>query len=460
MRRSFSKTVVLVAVTAALMFMGIGSVAGSLGHASSSSDVNYQPRISWVQVSPDTSIPQAVPLCNTTSTSVPTHPTIYCYSPSFMQAAYNFGPAYESGYDGSGQTILIVDAYGSPTITQDLASFDTLFGIPAPPSFTVLCPAGCPKTTTAGPHGPLDWAIETSLDVEYAHAMAPGASIVLVVAPSNSGNALNTVERMVIPEYPGAIMSQSFGLPEIVVRGNNGQIAQANANYAMAASEGMTVLASAGDSGATNGYTTQNALFPASDPLVTAVGGTQGDPLGNTATYATPCSQGFKLPPCTPTGYGAEQVWNEAWLPAATGGAESLLFGVPTYQSGLGLTSRGTPDVSYNAAVDGGVLVYTSFLGGPIVFIVGGTSAGSPQWAAIFAIVNQAREDNSMGPIGFANPTLYGLTSSQKASAFHDITVGDNGLGGVLSGNTAASGWDLASGWGTPNVANLVTILS
>ncbi|MDG7028357.1 MAG: hypothetical protein JRN16_08110, partial [Nitrososphaerota archaeon] len=128
---------------------------------------------------------------------------------------------------------------------------------------------------------------------------------------------------------------------------------------------------------------------------------------------------------------------------------------------------RTTPDISYNAAVDGGVLVYWSaclqcisptFSGW---FVVGGTSAGSPQWAAIFAIANQVRASKGEGPLGFVNPTLYGLAESSSCSSdFHDITTGNNILIGTTAGFYAATGYDLASGWGTPNVANLVAGLS
>ncbi len=450
---------ILVVVSAALLVMTFGNVAALAAGRTVATGFNYEPRISFVQVSPDTVIPLAVPLCKTTDTTVPTFPTIYCYTPNFLQTAYNFKSLYSKGWNGAGQTILIVDAFGSPTITNDLHVFDTIFGIPDPPSFTILCPAGCPATTTAGPHSTISWAFETSLDVEYAHAMAPGANIVLVVAPTSSGASLNLVETQTMPLYPGSVMSQSFGIPEPFVHNNNAQIIQAHANYQTAANLGITVLASAGDFGATNGFTFQNALYPSSDPLVTAVGGTQGNPFGNLVTFTSPCNVGRLVPPtCFPVAYGAEAVWNEAWLgpPAAGGGAQSLLFGVPTYQSGLGLSSRGTPDISYNAAVDGGVLVFTSFLGGNFLFIVGGTSAGSPQWASIFAIVNQIRASNGKSPIGFANPALYALAESKAYSKdFHDITVGNNALGGVLSGNNAQTGWDLASGWGTPNAANL-----
>ncbi len=432
----------------------------------SQSDFTYPKDPLRVEADPGVVQPQAVPYC--TTRGIP----IVCYSPNFIRTAYNF----PSTIDGTGQTILIVDAFGSPTIQHDLTVFDQTFGIPAPPSFTIVCdPPGCPTFNPQNAsHDQVGWSIETSLDVEWAHAMAPGANIVLVVASTSSGSAINTAEAKVIPQYPGSIMSQSFGIPEIVVHNNNAQIMQAHSNYQAAQAAGITVLASAGDGGATNGFSTANALFPSSDPLVTAVGGSQGDPYSFPASPAScsggPCTTGLVaftgtcgpgprpgVPTgCTPTGYGAEQVWNEPVFRAATGGAPSVLFSLPSYQSGLGLTTRTTPDVSYDAAINGGVLVYYTALGTPIWFIVGGTSAGSPQWASIVALANQLKG----APLGFLNPTLYQVgCSGNYRQDFHDITVGNNQLVGTPVGFSASTGWDAASGWGTPNVANLIADL-
>ncbi len=145
-----------------------------------------------------------------------------CYTPGLLRRAYDFPST--ATLNGAGQTILIFDAYGDAEIQQDLALFDGIFGISAPPSFTVLCPMGCPKTQTAGPHAVDSWDLETALDVEYAHAMAPGANVVLAVAPSSSGNAINNAERKVLPQYPGAIVSQSFGIPEALIHNNKTQL--------------------------------------------------------------------------------------------------------------------------------------------------------------------------------------------------------------------------------------------
>jgi len=465
-RKAFFPSLAASAMLVALLLFGL------VGSSAAQNDFIYPVNPPRIQVDPGTVVPDAVPYCRTAGRP------IICYSPNFIKTAYNFPPT--TSLDGTGQTILIVDAYGSPTIRNDLKVFDTTFGIPDPPSFTILCPAGCPTFNPLNTFlGEVGWTIETTLDVEWAHAMAPGANIVLVVAPSPAGNAINTAEAAAIVQFPGSIMSQSFGIPEIVVHNNNAQILQAQRNYAAAQAAGITVLASAGDGGATNGFTTVNALFPASDPLVTAVGGTQGNPYTFPASPSScsggPCSSGLVTftgtcspgprpgfpSGCTPTGYGGEQVWNEPLFSAATGGAPSLLFDVPSYQSGLTLngsplTARTTPDVSYDGAVNGGVLVYYTALGSPLWFIVGGTSASSPQWAGIIALANQ----KNGGPLGFINPTLYRIGCSSNYSAdFHDIKVGDNKLLEILAGFSAATGWDAASGLGTPNVTNLVADL-
>ena len=456
-------------VTLACMLFGLPHVAYAQGF-------DYISNPPYVAVGPATVIPNGLPYCGTSSGL-----NLICYGPNFIKAAYN----YPSSVDGTGQTILIVDAYGSPTIEADLALLDGAFGIPAPPSFTIFCPEGCPTPSANNKtHGPLNWSVETSLDVEYSHAMAPGANIVLVVAASSSGDAINVAETAAIAKYPGSVMSQSFGVGEFLIEGDKAQIKQAHKNYEAAQAAGTTVLASAGDFGAANAFSmgpktifgsVPNASFPASDPLVIAVGGTEGDPYtdpgsatlscpamtlcsAGLATFMGPCSSLMPrtVNPCTPVGYGGEQVWNEPeFAPqSTTGGAPSLIFGVPSYQSGLGLASRGTPDVTYNSAINGGVLVVNSaLLGAPTLFIVGGTSAGSPQWAAIIALANQLAGK----PLGFVNPALYSLArSSAYAHDFHDITIGNNQMPGTTPSETAGTGWDLASGWGTPNVSKLL----
>jgi subtilase family serine protease len=456
----------------------IGALAWTTAAGADSTDWTYvaNPPRAQVDVTGSGMAQGGVPYCTSRSLG-----SLVCYAPSFIRTAYNV----PSSLDGSGQTILIVDAFGSPTIQNDLAVFDSTFGLSAPPSFRVFCPQGCPALNgTNPPHDQQGWAIETTLDVEWAHAVAPGANIVLVVASTSSGNAINNAEAAAIARFPGSVMSQSFGINEtaIIAGANNAQLKQAHANYVAAQQAGITALASAGDEGATNGGNVVNALYPSSDPLDTAVGGTMGNPyvpFGQTGpcdddgvctsglvTYTGTCPPA-KRPAwpssCTPLGYGDEQVWNEPFFgPIATGGAPSLLFAAPSYQQGVtGFTQRTTSDVSYDAAINGGVLVFTSFLGAPVWFVVGGTSAGSPQWAGVVALANQARGLQAKGPLGFLNATIYTLAqSSRYASDFHDITLGDNKAAGTPAGFPAGTGYDLPTGWGTPNVANLVSDLA
>ena len=174
---------------------------------------------------------------------------------------------------------------------------------------------------------------------------------------------------------------------------------------------------------------------------------------------------------CAPFSYGGESAWNEALtigLGTATGGGISSIYPVPSYQSSLPTswttflgntvpsTGRLVPDVSFNSAVDGGVLAYLGFLGRWAVF--GGTSASSPAWAAIIAILNQ----KNGGPVGFINPAIYALAEGPHYKhAFHDITAGNNAVCEGLCGEdgfNAGPGYDLTTGWGTPDVASFISM--
>ncbi|HEX4921886.1 MAG TPA: S53 family peptidase [Candidatus Bathyarchaeia archaeon] len=468
---------IITLATAALMLVPVGIITVT-------ASFDYVPGVQYTMLGPLTTQPNGLPLCRSSSLG-----NIVCYSPSFIKKAYEY-PSI-STLDGSGQTIVIVDAFGSPTIASDLALFDAVFHIPDPPSFTIFCgnsptpldPTTCPTVNinTNPKHDVFGWTIETSLDVQYAHAMAPGANIVLDVAATSSGNALNDAETAAIAAFPGAVFSQSFGIPEIFCVNNPSrcQVGPAQTNYANGVAKGDTFFASAGDTGADFGTGVAMGNFPGTDIHNTAVTGTQGLPYNATGTlqpcptstpfsctsglssYHGPCVIGRTVPPnCVADGYGGEQVWNEAQFGAATGGAQSLLFGVPTYQSGLGLSSRG-PDVAYNAAIDGGVLVVYGGFGSPVLFIVGGTSAGSPQWAGIIALANQARAMVSKGPIGDLNPVLYNIYHSARYSSdFHDITVGNDQLVGSTVGFAAGTGYDVASGIGSPIVDQLIVDLA
>jgi subtilase family serine protease len=370
-----------------------------------------------------------------------------CYSPQELQNAYGLRLLLSAGYTGVGQSIIIIDSFGSPTIAQDLAAFDVGYGIPDPPSLKVLAPLG------AVPFDPTNsdmagWAMETTLDVEWAHAMAPSANIVLLTSPVSETEGIQglpkflELEQYALDNKLGRIISQSWGATENTLFTPAGQalIKDFETFYIRAARESVTVLASAGDTGSANFnvdhkfYPFPTVNYPASSPWVTAVGGTSlyADTSGN---------------------YLSETVWDNA--SGAGGGGVSQYFAEPFYQRSLTAYQpllqgkRGIPDVSYNADPETAILVYASFLPScaGCYFFIGGTSEGSPQWAGIIADANQLARH----AIGYLNPTIYGLNDADGAKYFHDITAGNNGFAGI-PGYSAAPGWDLATGWGTPNL--------
>ncbi len=441
----FRVPLAVLSVAALGSFMGLGSIAQAAGGNSASIVYTANPP----HVFAFTSLPSATNLSDQ-ALCVENY-GFNCYGPADIHAAYNI-PA---DLTGAGQTIVIVDAYGSPTIRQDLATFDAAFGLPDP-TLNIIYPDG--KPTFNGGHGTVGanqvgWAEETSLDVEWSHAIAPAATIDLVIAPTSYGNALNVAEAYAVDHHLGNVMSMSFGAPEAAIAGggNNLQLQQADQIYQNAAKEGISVFASAGDNGASNGYAQANSLFPASDPFVTSVGGT--DLFTN-----------------TDGSYKGETVWNDSdptlcpygcthGVIGATGGAPSSVFQAPSYQSALtGQTMRSSADVAYNASVYTAVLVYLGFLGptGNGFYFFGGTSEGAPQWAAITALADEAAGH----ALGFLNPTLYkiGQNPTEYAADFHDVTVGQNGYYGP--GFQAGTGYDMPTGLGSPNVANLINTLA
>jgi subtilase family serine protease len=378
-----------------------------------------------------------------------------CYSPVHLRQAYDF-PTGRNVPTGAGQTVVVVTAYGSPFIAADLAQFDAENGLPAPPSFIQLS-----QQTPVSDQGSGDlqkWAIETSLDVEYAHAMAPGANIVLAIANTDDTTNVAQVESEVLAVYPRAIVTQSFGVDEAGVFSDPETAAALDKLYLSQVRNGGTVVAAAGDLGASGvgpfvgGPPVPMAGYPAASPFVLSVGGTMG----------LPSPQGL----WNAGEYGGEQAWSEpvSFFPGAGagGGAPSVVYKAPIWQYGMtGSSMRAEPDVSYNAAFNGGVVVVFHGKHG----VVGGTSAGAPQWAAIIALANEVRGKRGMPPLGLATPQLWLLARDRSSyrKDFHDITVGSNALGGPgsgLPGFDARPGYDFATGLGTPEVSRLLKDLS
>jgi subtilase family serine protease len=376
-----------------------------------------------------------------------------CYGPEAIRKAYGLDSLLAAGNDGFGQTIVIIDAYGSPTLQADLDTFDAVFGLLPPPSIRqIRMPGSAPFNYFD--FNQLGWAEETSLDVQWAHAMAPGANIVVVAAKSNDDADILAAQNYAIDNKLGYIISESFGQSELALlqEGAEGRkiLADNEASYRRAAKGRISVLVSSGDDGSSGRDINGNFLsvpvanYPASSPNVTTVGGT--NLFFGTATNANPNGS-----------YQGEVVWNDGFG-AAGGGGVSGTFETPDYQENNlpdGTKNslkehRGYPDVAYNAGIRGGVIVHLGFLdqccGANGFYTFGGTSAGTPQWAGITAVANQMRQK----PLGLLNARLYQMGKrGLLKTLMHDITLGDNGLNGV-AGYAARPNWDLATGWGTP----------
>jgi subtilase family serine protease len=329
------------------------------------------------------------------------------FVPSDIRNAYDFLPLYRRGIQGNGTRIAIIDAFGDSSLSSDLASFDSLTGVPAA-VLRVYYPDGLPRTTDAG------WELETALDVEWAHAMAPNATIDLVVAVDANVNSVYDAIAYVANRLTSeTVLSMSFGLAELGYPSTGPYTVLATHQlFVTMTSHGTTPFASSGDSGSSSCC---NVQYPASDPLVVGVGGT-------TLTLKSDGS------------YYGETAWS-----GSTAGS-SAVFSKPFWQQGLGDPMRDSVDVSYDGDPASGVLVFH----GGHQYQVGGTSAGAPQWAALVALAAQA---NGVS-YGSMNPKLYVLSS------LHDVTAGSNGF------FSAGVGWDYPTGMGTPDAAAVVSNLT
>ncbi|HEX8975274.1 MAG TPA: S53 family peptidase [Solirubrobacteraceae bacterium] len=428
-----------------------------------------------------------------------------CFTPQGIQAAYDMGPLYDAQETGKGVTIAIVDSYGSDTIAHDLHVFDQAFGLPpmcgeegvtctaGMPTLSRLALQGTPATkappstaNSPGQENKAAWALEVSLDVEHAHAVAPGANILLVTTPTAETLGVQGFPQMmaaedyVIKHHLATVISQSLAAAEESF-GSTQSLLRLRYAFKDAAASGVTVLGSSGDAGTAN--TTKQpvgsggalipfptVVWPASDPLVTGVGGTYlcTDPMATTRTLDA------TIPPAACQHQTNEEV---GWVDA--GGGFSHVFAKPDYQSTLPAGStpivsmRGVPDIGYQASSRTGVLTYMSLPGGgsgglqcpsgtgPCSsgwYDVGGTSSGSPQWAGLVAIADQIHK-GGLGPI---NDTLYSLASdpTSYANDFYDVTTGKNQTNSSIPGYPATTGWDPVTGLGTPNAANLVPDLA
>ena len=389
------------------------------------------------------------------STTIP-----LCYSPQQIRKAYNIDTLINQGYTGKGQTIVIIDDYQSPTIKTDLALFDKIFSLPNP-TLNIIAPQGLKPFDPTDPAA-TGFAAEISLDVEWSHVVAPGATIDLVLGnPADSTiqgqiQALADAMKSAADANLGGVYSLSIGAGETCYSAS--QLNEFHTAFAEARAHHSTVYVSSGDNGSavdlcdSNGNPvniTEGVNYPASDPLVSGVGGT--------SLFASSSGN-----------YQSETTWNESSVGAgATGGGFSILFPRPSYQSGVvgANQGRGVPDVAYNADPLTGVPIVTSSLlpGATVIIPIGGTSAGAPQWAGITADFEQFVGKR----LGFLNNAFYAIGKSKwYGQAFHDITTGNNAFTFTSNGQTftvpgfsADTGWDATTGWGSPKAYQLAQIL-
>ncbi|MPW23191.1 peptidase S8/S53 subtilisin kexin sedolisin [Paraburkholderia sp. CNPSo 3157] len=334
-------------------------------------------------------------------------------TPAMIRHAYGFDTITNQG---EGMVIAIVDAYDDPKIESDLAVFSSTFSLPA-----CTTANGCFKKIYANgskPRSDSGWSLEMALDVEWAHAIAPNAKIILVEAASNSFNNLMAAVDVAV-RNGASVVSMSFGGSEFSSEGSfDGHFSTTS---------GVTFVASSGDSG--NG-----AEYPAASLYVVSVGGTtlSADAYGN---------------------YVGETAWS------GSGGGLSAYEPEPSGQAAWPVPyagHRGIPDVSYNGNPNTGFAVYdtVTYQGQSGWFQVGGTSAGAPQWAALFAIVNSMRAAAGKAQVGGTYNLLYTAGQSAYGSDYHDVTTGSNGSCGAIC--NAAGGYDYVTGLGSSQAAKLI----
>ena len=362
------------------------------------------------------------------------------YGASQLQSAYGVDTFLTNGYGGRGETIAIIDAYGDPTIYQDMATFDRQFGLP-PVDLTVI-PVGPYEPSLGITYG---WDAETALDVQAAHAMAPYAHINLLIG-ANASNALYQAVKMVVDQHLGDVVSMSWGIGENSF-GESGWSVQGFLNYPYVeyyfqkgAAEGITFFASSGDYGAFSGTTTVTGGWPATSPFVTGVGGT--------TLYLAPSGPYYSVYNSSAV-YQSEEAWSvspqfKGAQGVSSGGAYSSIFPQPYYQSSLSASKyRASPDVSADANPYTGMVIVLEGAD----YVIGGTSLASPLWAGMAADLDQY-VGRSLGAL---NPYLYSIYGDASAYSrdFHQVTYGFNGE------YQAGPGYNLVTGLGTPNLPNL-----
>jgi len=364
-------------------------------------------------------------------------------SPVELERAYHIAPLHLAGLNGEGQTIALpeIDTFKQ----HDIDYYDRTYGLNTTPIEVVQVNGGASRAKEVS---------ETTLDIEIIHAIAPRTKIIVYEGPADFNGLANTFNK-IVSDNRAKVMSVSLGGCEPAIweapdLGPN-YFTTLNNIFRQAAAQGMTVFVSSGDDGA---YTchqndpsdnTVSASLPATNPFVTAVGGT-ALLVNNDGSY-----------------YG-EAGWEGPLAGTGGGGGLSVGYFRPDWQTGPGVSNqystnnRQVPDVAASADPLTGYRIYDSTDGlcrGEDCWVaIGGTSASSPLWASLIVLANQRAADNGKPTMGFINPALYQIgADATLKDAFHDVTVGGNLY------YPATSAWDYATGWGSPDADKLVAAL-
>ncbi|HEY3803963.1 MAG TPA: S53 family peptidase [Kofleriaceae bacterium] len=416
-------------------------------------------------------------------------------APADFTAIYDLAPVYAASLTGTGQTIGIIGR--SRVLPADITEFAARMNVAMSAPTVIVPPTGVDPgapcgTTSCNTSATIDDQLEATLDVQRAGSVAPGAALDLIISKSTATeDGLEIALQYAIDQYGTAVTANvlSLSFAECETTATPAATAAMDALFQQAAAQGQTVLVASGDSGAAM-CDTQNAKPPASQALevnyfcsssaVTCVGGTE---------LVDPTASDFWNASGSATGYIPEGAWNEpgttgATVASASGGGASQYIARPAYQTGLApatATGRLVPDVSFSAAAHDGYLACMAAYASPCslasdgTFTSGyfyGTSAAAPSMAAVMALVDQAAGSNQ----GAANAQLYELATGSN-NPFHDVTVATSGvascalttpsecnnstpgqlaLTGGLAGYAVGFGFDLVTGWGSPDVASFV----
>jgi len=383
-----------------------------------------------------------------------TYGNAHYITPGDLAVIYNANPLYTQGIDGTGQSVAVVAR--SNIKVSDVHAFRTMFGLPVNDPQVIVNGAVDPGTSNSSE------LTEATLDAEYAGALARKAAVKFVTSASTAtSDGIYLSAQYIVNQNLAPVMTTSFGSCEAAMGAAENSFI--SALWQQAAAQGITVLVSAGDSGAAgcDSPSSSSALYGAgvnglcSTPYELCVGGTEFNDTANPSQYWSAANSTAN--DASALGYIPESVWNESGpslgLWAGSGG-RSAVYNKPAWQAAPGVPADGkrdVPDLSLTAAGHDGYMIIMNGM----QFLVGGTSASTPTMAGILALVVQSTGVRQ----GLANPTLYTLATRQGnagAAVFHDITSGNNTVPGV-TGFSATAGYDLASGLGSVDASALVS---